>query len=262
MRLVLTLIISLVLYLPAASQDFSVFEKKIFTSSTGLELPYRVLYPENYDKTKKYPLVLFLHGAGERGNDNESQLTHGAKLFIDPTNRKSYPAIVILPQCPAEGFWSNADVNRNTSPVTLQFDYNKPITPSLQAAIELVQKTIDTEGIDKSRVYITGLSMGGMGTFEAVYRFPELFAAAVPICGGADVSAYDKRISKIPFRVFHGAKDAVVDVKHSQVIVEKLKQLDTKVEYIEYPEVNHNSWDNAFAEPDFLSWIFSKKRKK
>ena len=246
----------------STAQELTSFKKENYVSTTGLVLPYRILYPENYDKAKKYPLILFLHRAGERGNDNEKQLTHGSKLFTDPAKRKAYPAIVIFPQCPEEGYWSSVDVNRNTSPFTLQFDYARPITPALQAAIELVQKTIVNEGVDKSRVYITGLSMGGMGTFEAVYRYPDLFAAAVPICGGADVEAYDKRVSKIPFRVFHGAQDAVVDVKHSQAMVAKLKTLGAKVEYIEYPEVNHNSWDNAFAEPDFLSWIFSKKRKK
>lgn len=262
MRLALTLVITLFIFQQTVSQDLPVFEKNTFTSSAGLELPYRILFPEKYDKSKKYPLVLFLHGAGERGNNNESQLTHGAKLFADPANRKAYPAIVIVPQCPAEGYWASADVNRNTSPFTLGFDYTRPATPALQAAIELIQRMITNEGVDQSRIYITGLSMGGMGTFEAVYRFPELFAAAVPICGGADVEAYDKRVSKVPFRVFHGSQDAVIDVKNSQAIVEKLKILGTKVEYIEYPGVNHNSWDNAFAEPDFLSWMFDKHRKR
>lgn len=251
----------IVLKTTLCAQDLSLFQKQNFVSTTGQNLPYRMLYPENYDKNKKYPLVLFLHGAGERGTDNEKQLMHGSKLFTDSANRKAYPAIVIFPQCPEESYWSSVEVNRNTSPFTLQFDYSKPITPALQAAIELVQKVIATEGVDKSRVYITGLSMGGMGTFEAVYRFPNLFAAAMPICGGADINAYDKRILKIPFRVFHGAQDAVVDVKHSREIVRKLMVLNATVEYIEYPEVNHNSWDNAFTEPDFLSWMFSKKKK-
>lgn len=261
MRALLLFIILCSLYSPAVSQDLSGFEKRTYTSSSGQELPYRILYPENYTKNKKYPLILFLHGAGERGTDNEKQLTHGSKLFTDSTNRKAYPAIVIFPQCPEEGYWGNADVNRNTSPFTIQFDYKKPATPALLAAIELLKKIITNEGVDKSRVYITGLSMGGMGTFEAVYRYPDLFAAAVPICGGADVEAYDKRVLKIPFRVFHGDQDGVVDVKHSRAVVKKLMLLNATVEYIEYPGVNHNSWDNAFAEPDFLSWIFSKKRK-
>lgn len=258
MRLILTFATMLLFFQSSTAQDF---EKKTFASSTG-ELPYRILYPENYDKTKTYPLVLFLHGAGERGNNNESQLVHGSKLFLDSANRKNYPAIVIFPQCTEQGYWSSVSVDRTKSPFTLGFDYTRPITPDLQAAIELVQQTIKSGSVDKTRVYIAGLSMGGMGTFEAVYRYPDLFAAAVPICGGADVRAYDKRVSKIPFRVFHGAKDVVVDVKHSQVIVAKLKALHTKVEYIEYPEVNHNSWDNAFAEPDFLSWMFDKHRKR
>lgn len=261
MRILMIIFLTSCIFSAAYSQDLSAFEKQTYSAKSGQELPYRILYPENYDKTKKYPLVLFLHGAGERGNDNEKQLTHGAALFTDPANRKAYPAIVVFPQCPQEGYWGNVEVNRNTSPFTLQFDYTKPITPALQAAIELVLKVIATGGVDKSRVYITGLSMGGMGTFEAVYRYPKLFAAAVPICGGADVTAYDKRVSKIPFRVYHGAEDAVVDVKNSQAIVEKLKTLDIQVEYKEYPGVNHNSWDNAFAEPDFLSWMFSKKKK-
>lgn len=263
MRLLSIIIIGFIVLTVTTSvaQDLSIFKKEKYVSATGLELPYRILYPKNYDTNKTYPLVLFLHGAGERGNNNESQLVHGAKLFLDSVNREKYPAIVVFPQCSADGYWSSVSLDRTQSPLALEFDYNKPITPQLKAAIELVQLLKQNERVDKSRVYIAGLSMGGMGTFEAVYRYPELFAAAVPICGGADVKAYDKRVSKVPFRVFHGAKDAVVDVKHSQVIVDKLKILDTKVEYIEYPEVNHNSWDNAFAEPDFLSWIFSKKQK-
>lgn len=242
------------------AQGLSLFKKEQYVSTTGLNLPYRILYPDNYDKNKKYPLVLFLHGAGERGDNNESQLVHGARLFIDSINRKAYPAIVIFPQCPADGYWGNVSVNRNTTPLTLHFDYTKPITPALQAAIELTKQVIAKESVDASRVYMAGLSMGGMGTFEAVYRFPELFAAAVPICGGADVQAYDKRILKTPFHVLHGAKDTTVDVAHSRAIVEKLKSLGAKVEYTEYPEAGHNSWDNAFAEPDFLSWMFNHQQ--
>lgn len=261
MRIILVLILSFFCF-PLLAQDLSAFEKKIFKTKTGYELPYRVLYPKNYNKNTKYPIVLFLHGAGERGNNNETQLTHGAKLFLDSVNREKYPAVVIFPQCPAEGYWANVKIDRSKMPLDLEFDYDRPITPDLQATIELVQRTVKTESIDKNRVYIAGLSMGGMGTFEAVYRFPDLFAAAVPICGGADVDAYDKRVSKIPFRVFHGNKDDVVIPAHSQAIVKKLKALNAAVEYIEYPEANHNSWDSAFAEPDFLSWIFSKERKK
>ena len=104
--------------------------------------------------------------------------------------------------------------------------------------------------------------MGGMGTFESVYRYPDLYAAALPICGGGDTLHYDTRIAKTKFWVFHGAADAVVNVALSQQMVQKLKDLKVPVNYSEYPGVNHNSWDNAFAEPDYLRWMFSNKRKK
>ena len=102
--------------------------------------------------------------------------------------------------------------------------------------------------------------MGGMGTFEAVYRYPKLFAAATPICGGGDSKHYNKRVRKVPFSIYHGDSDVVVGVKESQQMVARLKSLKANVRYKEFPGVNHNSWDNAFAEPDYLSWMFSKKK--
>jgi predicted peptidase len=104
--------------------------------------------------------------------------------------------------------------------------------------------------------------MGGMGTFESVYRYPELYAAALPICGVGDAASYDKRVAKIPFWVFHGDADVVVDVKNSRMMVEKLKALKVAVKYTEYPGVNHNSWDNVFADPEYLNWMLQQKRKK
>jgi predicted peptidase len=241
------------------SQDFSKYQKREFKSADGSSLPYRILFPENYDTSKKYPLILVLHGAGERGNDNEKQLVHGAKLFLDSVVREKYPAIVVFPQCPTESYWSSVRIDRGVSPLKLDFDYTRPATQPLKDAVSLVRKLVEEEAVVEDKVYITGLSMGGMGTFEAVYRNPDLFAAAMPICGGGDTAHYKK--IKIPFWVFHGDADAVVDVKYSRSMVEKLKDLHMKVKYTEYPGVNHNSWDNAFAEPDFLKWMFSKKRR-
>lgn len=238
------------------------YEKKEFQFAEGKTLPYRILYPENYDKTKKYPVLLLLHGGGERGSDNEKQLTHGAKLFLKEENRKNYPAIIIAPQCPEDTYWASTKIDRTSQPFKITFDYAAEPNWPLVASGELVKKMI-TEGVaDKSRIYVTGLSMGGMGTFEAVYRFPDLFAAALPICGGGDVNKYDKRVTKTAFWVFHGVADAVVDVKLSREMVGKLKTLKSAVKYTEYPGVNHNSWDNAFAEPDYLKWMFAQKRKK
>ena len=237
-----------------------VYAKREFVHN-GNTLPYRILYPANYDKNKKYPLLLFLHGAGERGKDNEKQLIHGSKLFITEENRKNFPAIVVIPQCPEESFWAVTKIDRTVQPFKIEFDYSAAPNWPLAAANELVKKIIDEGSVDKSRVYITGLSMGGMGTFESVYRYPDLYAAALPICGGGDVKNYDKRVVKTAFWVFHGAADAVVNVKLSQEMVDKLKALKAEVKYSEYPGVNHNSWNNAFAEKDYLSWMLQHKKK-
>lgn len=238
----------------------AVYQKKEFLYK-GNTLPYRILYPENFDPSKKYPLLLFLHGAGERGKDNEKQLVHGSRLFISEENRKKFPAIVLVPQCPKESFWASTKIDRSVQPYKIEFDYTVDPTWPLVAANELVKQIIREGSVDPTKVYITGLSMGGMGTFESVYRYPDLYAAALPICGGGDALHYDKRIRKTAFWVFHGAADAVVNVKLSQEMVEKLKSLKAEVKYSEYPGVNHNSWDNAFAESDFLSWMLKHTRK-
>jgi len=245
----------------AVDHALDIYEKKEFVFAEGKVLPYRILYPENYDKNKKYPLLLLLHGAGERGKDNEKQLTWGSKLFITADNRKNFPAIVVFPQCPEESFWAVTKIDRTTTPFKIEFDYTAEPNWPLAAANALVKKLSNEEGVDKSRVYISGLSMGGMGTFESVYRNPDLYAAALPICGGGDVNHYDKRVAKVPFWVFHGAVDAVVNPQLSRDMVEKLKSLKAEVKYSEYPGVNHNSWENAFAEPEYLSWMLKHKKK-
>lgn len=246
---------------PVVDAALAPYQQKEFTLAEDKILPYRVLYPANYDKSKKYPLLLFLHGAGERGNDNEKQLTHGAKLFLKEENRSNFPAILVFPQCPENSFWASVKIERNSQPVKIDFDYSAEANWPLTAANELVKQLINEEAVDKSRVYISGLSMGGMGTFESVFRNPGIYAAALPICGGGDVKSYDQRITKTTFWVFHGDADAVVNVDLSRQMVNRLKSLKASVKYTEYPGVNHNSWDNAFAEKDFLQWMFSQKRK-
>ncbi|MCB0611373.1 MAG: prolyl oligopeptidase family serine peptidase, partial [Lewinella sp.] len=135
-----------------------------------------------------------------------------------------------------------------------------PVTWALDHALQLVKTIAKTERVDKKRIYITGLSMGGMGTFEAVYRKPRLFAAAAPTCGGGDVKAYNKKAAKVPFRIFHGDVDGVIPVKHSREMTERLKALGADVVYTEYPDVNHNSWEKAYAEPWLLEWMFGCRK--
>jgi predicted peptidase len=262
MKNLIILFVTFIAYAVSA-QDTSLYLRKEYVNREGKILPYRLLYPENYDKSKKYPLVLFLHGAGERGNDNAKQLIHGSRLFLADSNRKNFPCFVVIPQCPQDGYWSSAKIDRSTSPLTISFDYEASLIAwPLQSAINVVKQLATDEKVDKKRIYITGLSMGGMGTFDAIYRNPDFFAAALPICGGGDTLHYDSRVKNVPFWVFHGDADAVVKVDLSRSMVAKLKASGVSVKYTEYPGVNHNSWDNAFAEPTYLSWMFSKERKR
>jgi predicted peptidase len=232
------------------------FEKKTFQTKEGQVLPYQILLPKDFKPGKKYPLLVVLHGAGERGTDNDAQMKYGKSVFLDSLNRINYQAIVIFPQCPKESYWSSVKINRSTVPTTFVFDYTAPINWPLQAVIDLV-KSIKH---DKRRTYIMGLSMGGMGTMEAVSRFPKMFAAANPICGGADLTYVSKYAKRVPLWVHHGDVDIVVPVRHSRELVKAVQDLGVEVRYTEYPGVNHNSWDNAFKQPDLLSWIFSHRK--
>ncbi|MBK8503389.1 MAG: prolyl oligopeptidase family serine peptidase [Saprospiraceae bacterium] len=234
-------------------------EKRIYRGDSGV-LPYRILLPMHYDRTKKYPLVLFLHGAGERGDDNEKQLMHGVKHFLEESNRIQFPCILIVPQCPLDSYWASVKFERTKYPLEFDFNYKFEITKGLQLAMDLTRRLIKSEAVDKERVYITGLSMGGMGTPEAVYRYPKIFAASVPVCGGADEMAFKRKHVKIPFWLIHGDADQVVGVDHSREMVVKLKSLGADVHYTEYPGVNHNSWENAYADPEIMKWLFAQSR--
>ncbi|MBB5284253.1 putative peptidase [Rhabdobacter roseus] len=246
---------------PLCGQSLEAFEKREYSHANGQTLPYRILYPANYDRSQKYPLVLLLHGGGERGTDNEKQLAHGAKLFV--AQQADFPAIVVAPQCPPESYWSSVKIDRSTAPITLDFDYAaRPMTWPLEAALALVKELSKKEAVDKNRLYITGLSMGGMGTFEAISRQPKLFAAAAPICGGGDTTYCDRYVQRLPFWIFHGDADQVVGVAESRRMYRTLQQKKARVKYTEYPGVNHNSWDNAFAEPEYLPWLFGQSKKK
>jgi predicted peptidase len=241
------------------AQDFSAYEKHQFIKGNDT-LPYRLLLPQNYDAAKKYPLILFLHGAGERGTDNESQLSHGADFFLKDSIRKKYPAIILFPQCREESFWSN--VNRDTSKRGLDrltFQTGGKPTLAMSLLRELLTRVIKYYPVQKKRIYVGGLSMGGMGTFEIVYRNPKMFAAAFPMCGGADEGSAQK-LKFTNWWIFHGAKDDLVLPIFSQRIVTALQKISASVKFTLYPEANHNCWDNAFAEPGLMPWLFSQKK--
>jgi len=238
------------------------YEKKTFTTRTGKILPYRILYPKNYDSRQgdKYPLIIMLHGSGERGNDNEKQLVHGSKLFLQDDLRTQFPAIVVFPQCPQESSWMSLKLERSGQQVSLSEHYAKHLTWPLGAVLSLTKQLRKTERIDKKRLYIMGLSMGGFGTVEAISRKPKVFAAAVPICGGSDTTLCRRYAKRMPLWVFHGDADNSVPVTLSRQLVAKLQALNANVQYTEYQGVGHNSWDNAFAEPGLIPWIMEKKK--
>jgi len=258
----LTIALFLMLAMNSVTAQYKdLYEKKEFISGNDT-LRYRMLYPLNYDAGKKYPLLLFLHGSGERGNDNEAQLVHGGVLFADSTNRLRFPAFVIFPQCPANDFWArlSRDPNKKDSLGQFTFESGQPIGKSLGLVSRLLDSLVAAKLVNTKRIYLGGLSMGGMGTFELLWRKPNFFAAAFPICGGGDPKQVSVYARKFPVWIFHGGSDPVVPVGNSRLMTNALKAAGAKVKYMEYPGVGHNSWDNAFAEPELLPWLFKQKK--
>jgi predicted peptidase len=256
-KLIGLLLISL-LITSAFAQDLLKFKKENFVKG-GDTLKFRILYPENFDATKKYPLVFFLHGAGERGNDNEKQLTHGSKLFLADNFRKDHPSIVIFPQCPESSYWSNVEIETVTGKRFFNFLKGGTPTKAMELLLGLTDEMENKPFTDKAKIYVGGLSMGGMGTFELLRRKSKTFAAAFPICGG-DHIANVKKYKKVPLWIFHGGLDDVVNPQLSYGVYHALKELGHTPKFTVYPKANHNSWDATFAEPGLLEWVFSHQK--
>ncbi|WP_131535686.1 carboxylesterase family protein [Pedobacter nototheniae] len=256
----LSLTIAVLLFvLFSKAQDFKKYDKGSFIKGKD-SIYYRILFPENFDASKKYPIVFFLHGSGERGNDNEKQLVHGGKLFLKDDLRKKFPAIVVFPQCPANDFWANANFNTSASGKRkISFVEGGKPTKVMHALTRMVKDFLRKPYVNREQVYIGGLSMGGMGTFELLRRKRHTFAAAFSICGGDNTNNI-KKYQTVPLWIFHGAKDDVVDPAFSIAISERLKTVGDEVKFSLYPKDNHNSWDSAFAEPELLPWLFSHKK--
>ncbi|MGJ8593802.1 MAG: prolyl oligopeptidase family serine peptidase [Aquaticitalea sp.] len=240
-------------------QQEALFSKESYIKN-GDTLLYRLMLPSNFYPEKAYPLMLFLHGAGERGGDNTSQLLHGSELFVK--NRDSFPAIVIFPQCPKSNYWANAEVDRSTKPLTLKFPLNSAPNASMTLVMGMMDEMASKSYVDKNKIYVGGLSMGGMGTFEILYRKPEMFAAAFAICGAGNPEAASTYARTIPMWIFHGANDDVVNPQSSVDMVGGLLKFGGKPNFSLYAKDNHNSWDSAFAEPELLPWLFSNSKNK
>jgi predicted peptidase len=220
---------------------------------------YQVYVPADWSKKKKWPVILFLHGAGERGGDGLIQTEVGIGTAIR-RHAERVPAIVVFPQCLKDRWWPE---------------------PEMQAqALKALDESIKEFNGDTERVYLTGISMGGYGTWAIAANNPSRFAALAPVCGGvrtpprvaipqgtpaaSDTSdpyqAVAQKVGGTPVWVFHGGADTVVPVSESQKMVDALKAAGGKVRYSEYEGVGHNSWDKAYGEPEFFTWLLSQKR--
>jgi predicted peptidase len=212
-------------------QQVKSFEKVI---PVTFRLQYLISLPDGYDAQEKWPLVLFLHGSGERGTDIEAVKKNGPPKLVEEQN---YPFILVSPQAP-ENRWD---------------------TKALGA---LLDEVIAGYKVDPDRVYVTGLSLGGGGTWNLVAAFPEKFAAAIPVCGWNPNPNTANKIKDVAFWVFHGDADKSVPLQHSQRMVDALKPLGTEVKFTIYPGVGHNCWEKAYAEPELWTWLLSHTRKK
>lgn len=200
------------------------------------EIEYLQYLPEGYsdNEDSPWPLLVFLHGAGERGSDLEKLKLHGPPKLIE--QGKDFPFIIISPQTPLNSWWRGETV------------------------AWIIQEIVQELNVDKSRIYLTGLSMGGFGTWDTAMRFPHLFAAIAPICGGGDVSMVHN-LKNMPVWNFHGEKDNVVKIESSDLLVNKLKETNTDVKYTIYPEAFHDSWTVTYENEELYEWLLSHSKE-
>lgn len=225
----------------------------------GVAYRYQVYVPADWDPASKWPVILFLHGAGERGADGlrQTQFGIGTAIRLHP---ERFPAVVVMPQCGRNEWWTNPAME--------------------EQALQALRQTMEEFNGDAERVYLTGLSMGGYGTWSLAFKHPDVFAAYVPICGGVRppprVPANPERtfaggesdpyaevagkVGRIPVWIFHGADDPVVPVSESRKMHQALEAAGADVRYTEYAGVGHNSWDRAYAEEELYTWLLAARR--
>jgi predicted peptidase len=228
---------------------------RTFTSpTTGLTLPYRLFVPRGYDPAKRVALLLFLHGAGERGTNNTAQLGNGGLAFTQPGPQSKQPTIVVLPQCPSGAQWVDTPWGKGSYSTS-----TVPLSKPLATALELLTAVEKEFSVDPKKILITGLSMGGYGTWDAIVRDPTRFAGAMAVCGAGDPSKADL-IKTLPLWVHHGSADGVVPVSGSRDMVNALKAAGSTVQYTEYAGLGHNAWDRAYTNPMALDWLLAQSR--
>lgn len=221
------------------------FEARIFVNSKGDTLRYRLLKPLNYDPKKRYPFVVSLPYGGQPGTDTIRQIegAAAAQLLSTDSNRKKYPAFIFVPNCPAGSGWGGI-----------------PNYPSVDTLVYKAIAALDTVfSIDPKRRYVTGISRGGYGSWHFICTRPDMFAAAIPVCGGEDPKLAP-RIVNVAVWAFHGAKDHNVPVTGSRGMIEAMKKSGLKPKYTEYPDEGHNIWYQVSITPGLWDWLFAQKR--
>lgn len=198
----------------------------------------RVMPPVTVQRGRRYPLLVFLHGAGEKGDDNQSQLFGLPEQMAEPKWRERFSCFVLAPQCPAQSYWTNLD----------------------DELLSLIREVANHPLVDPERIYLTGLSMGGYGSWRLACREPELFAAVVPICGGGDPAVANRLVS-VPIWAVHGDADSTVPVENTRKMILAIRQAGGAPRYSELPGVGHNSWTQTYRDPDgVLRWMFEQHR--
>lgn len=247
-----------------------VMKKEIHIASDGTELPYRLYVPDDYNPEKLYSFLIFLHGAGNRGNDNLSQVSENTGLLDRIINGEtvtyngqkldsSKEFIIVAPQCANEYQWVDTPWGVKPDP-----SYNLDKIPQSQymtAVVELIDKMIQNYSLDSARMYITGLSMGGFGTWDLITRYPNLFAAAIPMGGAGDISKASV-IKNTPVWTFHQLQDPTVSADGTLAMVKALTEVGAEVKFTPYFDGKHNAWTKGYAEPDMLQWLYDHVKGK
>jgi predicted peptidase len=232
---------------------------EIYTDDNGTVLPYRLYVSPRLDPTRKYPLVLSLHGAGGRGTDNLKQLAQSTAGWVCDEVQAKHPCFILIPQCPTGVRWVDTPFRQGS----YAFDA-APISDHFKAAKRLLDRIIAEYPIDRDRIYIMGCSMGGYATWNMIIRYPSLFAAAVPVCGAGDPGKAAALVS-LPIWAFHGAEDDVVPPRGSTDMIDAIKKAGgTMAKITLYPGVKHESYNMAWRETELVEWLFaqSKRRKE
>ncbi|MGE3172421.1 MAG: PHB depolymerase family esterase [Planctomycetota bacterium] len=237
---------------PAISPAFARFAAGTVTVD-GRDHPYRLLVPT--DATTPLPLVVFLHGAGERGDDNERQLTWLPRRMDEPAQRRAHPCWLLAVQCPEDQRWVDVSWGESaSSPMPAQ-----PSQP-MRAVMAAMEQVLAERPVDPARVYLTGLSMGGYGAFDLGCRWPDRFAALLPVCGGGDERAAP-RLASLPTWIWHGDQDRAVPVQRSRAMAAAIRAAGGDVRYTELAGVGHDSWRQAYGDDGALDWLFAQRRQ-